>query len=490
MKSSAPNHSAADGIVDTPPQLALTLAQALLPQCPEPVLDPACGTGELLLAVLRHTRVSADWAGRNLFGIELRPDRARSARERIRLELGCEADSLLAQCLERNIRCADGLDPATNWPTGTHVIANPPWVSLSGRQAAELPAEREQLYRRSWAAFAGWPSLHGAFLERIARHLAECEGRARVLVPAPVCELDGYRATRGLVLAHSVLDGDPVELGEGAFPGITQPAVVVALRGRASLAALDSAPWIATPGAGRDEAVEFAVELEARLVRFPRLPARSFADPGVHTGNSARDLVFDDPGPGRAPVRVGRNLTAFSLAAANRYLRVDLEPGSGRVFRVPSLERMRAFPVLVRQTAARPIAALHEPGAHFRNSLLACRVVPDLDPAFVVAVLNGPVAGAWHRMAFRDARQRAFPQVKVKHLATQPFPIACRSERPEFHDDIVRRVHALRSLLPAEPAFESAVFESAVEEISLRVLSAFGLPPSIERRARDVSARR
>ena len=44
---------------------------------------------------------------------------------------------------------------------------------------------------------------------------------------------------------------------------------------------------------------------------------------------------------------------------------------------------------------------------------------------------------AWHRAAHRDARQRAFPQVKVGHLAAAPFPIAQRREDPSLHDALV-----------------------------------------------------
>jgi len=90
----------------------------------------------------------------------------------------------------------------------------------------------------------------------------------------------------------------------------------------------------------------------------------------------------------------------------------------------------------LRQTADRPLAALHERPALFRNSLLACAPPEELDPAFVVAVLNGPLASAWHQTRQRDARQRCFPQVKVGHLRTQPFPIQRRSQAPRLHDQV------------------------------------------------------
>ena len=123
------------------------------------------------------------------------------------------------------------------------------------------------------------------------------------------------------------------------------------------------------------------------------------------------------------------------------------------------------MPVLLRQTADRPIAALHTAPGYFRNSLLACRPPAELDPAFCVAVLNAPTACAWHRKSFRDARQRTFPQVKVGHLRTQPFPIVARAGAPRLHDEVVRRVRAIGPV----PAPEE------VEGIEGLVLEAFGL---------------
>ena len=132
---------------------------------------------------------------------------------------------------------------------------------------------------------------------------------------------------------------------------------------------------------------------------------------------------------------------------------MDLPRAPERRFRFAPLERYRSVPVLLRQTADRPLAALHTAPTYFRNSLLACIPPPELDPAYVVAVLNSPVAALWHRIRFRDARQRTFPQVKVGHLRTQPLPIARREQAPEHHDEIAALARALTDALrpPLEP---------------------------------------
>lgn len=400
------------------------------------VLDPACGSGNLLLAAREELGGAVP-----LFGLELAPAAADEARARL-------AGSV-------SIVQADALAARTDWPPDTAVVANPPWGSLSGRQAwsgERLPNAR-----------AGWPSVHGAFLERIARHVARWGRPARVLLPASVCALDGYAPLRAAVEELCALDGPPEELGESAFPGVLEPAVLLRLGPRRADAA-DGAPWL------RAEHTELA----RRLERCARLPPACFGDPGVHTGNCAAELVRAadaERGPGRwEPLRAGRDLAPYRLGPPSLAVRVDLEPGDGRTFRVAPLERHAAVAVLVRQTADRPIAALHTEPCRFRNSLLACRPPAELDPAFVVAVLNGPVAAAWHRLRFADARQRRFPQVKVAHLRSQPFPLRARAEDPWLHDRLAALVRANRPEL-----------RGAIERLAL---AAFRLTSAEEQRVR------
>jgi len=68
-----------------------------------------------------------------------------------------------------------------------------------------------------------------------------------------------------------------------------------------------------------------------------------------------------------------------------------------------------------------PIAALCS-GMPFRNSLLAGFARDDLEPDLIVGLLNSTLYRALHLAARRDARQAAFPQVKVSHLRALPRP--------------------------------------------------------------------
>ena len=460
-------------MVFTPPDLARRLVEPL--GAATPLLDPACGDGALLAAGFEAALGAGQGlraALERLEGIERRPGLARAARDRLR--------ALAPVAGEPRVRTADAL--AIPWPSATWVVANPPFGSLSGRASRGIaPSERRRFADRSGPG--GWPSLHGAFLLRIARHVARERTGARVIAPAAVLTGRGYGPLRE-ALAELVEPAEaPKDLGEGAFPGVVLPTAIVTWvhRGAAGGSIGGSSggeptctgrPAIAGPDR---PGPDLETALRAHLASRPRLPPKTFADPGLHSGNAARELVVrggsSPPSPAHAPLREGRSLAAFDLGPPGAWVRTDLEPTPERRFRLRSPSHYAAFAVLVRQTAPRPIAALHEPPARFRNSLLAARPVDGLDPAFVVAVLNSPVAAAWYRASFADARQRTFPQVKVGHLDRLPFPIAQRGDDPRLHDELAARVRAL------EPG--SAGFERAVGAIAERVAQAFDLPPAL-----------
>ena len=425
------------GAVPTPPDLARRLVEPLIAQAgpPRRFLDPSCGDGALLAAVREIAGADCE-----LHGIEVDPDSA----ERAEARLGGQA----------RISVADAL--AATWPSGAHVVANPPWVSFSGRQAQARTTTCVE-------APGGWPSLHGAFLARIAEHVRDQGTSAAVLVPASISALEGYAALRAKVDA-ACRKVELLELGERAFPGVTEPTILLRLEPKSS----STGPAEAWTRPSPEDQVWLS-----RLRDFPRLPDRTFADPGVHTGNSARELVHRPRG-GRPGVREGRSLTAFRLDAPAAGLETSLERTAERRFRIAAPEHYRSFPVLLRQTANRPIAALHAEPTYFRNSLLGMRSVPGLDPACAVALLNGPVAAAWHRASFLDARQNAFPQVKVGHLATQPFPLLRRDDDPRLHDRLARCAERLNATPIEDPHRD--------RELVQLTLDAFGLDgPAAER---------
>ena len=405
------------GMVDTPPRLARLLVERLPHPLP-PVLDPSCGSGALLLAAARRDGpvLDEEHGSLELWGIEA--DRSRLTQARAALH-GLGARLILADALE----LASDPRPETGWPAGTWIAANPPWTSRSGRQAVEDPSRPD--------ALAGWPASHADFLVAIAEHVARESTGALVLLPASVLELERYGPLRAEV-TRLVRVVEPIEeLEEDAFPGVTEPSILLELAPRREDSPdADPTPWGRVPHALIDQ-----------LARLPRAPAGTFADAGVHSGNSARELVLPAQATG-AGLRQGRDLADFALSAPSACLNTELVPTRARRFRVPPLERHQAFPILLRQTADRPRAALHVEPTWFRNSLLACRGIEGLDDAVLVAFLNSELAAEVHRARFRDARQRTFPQVKISHLNELPLPLLRRDDAPRLHDELARRVRS------------------------------------------------
>lgn len=395
--------AAGPGQVFTPRPLALRLANATLQPFREAprLIDPACGGGALLLGAVEWAGQHRPhwlqaWAGGGLAGIDSDPACVATCRSSIALALGPRA--------AENICLGDSLCAPAR-PQWDVVLANPPWVSFSGRHAAPLAPPLRQSLAGRFAAFRGWPSLHAAFCEHVAG-LVSPGGRIGLLLPLQMADLAAYGAARDALEERHRLES-LADLGESAFAGVTEPCgLFVFGPGPAS-----GLPW---PACRDDQVLHWAR-------RFRPLPTASFGDIGIHSGNAARHMFATAPGPGYVPVRQGRDVRAFALDDPALWLHGGPLPPGGYC-RVPPQAAFQRARILLRQTADRPIAARHEPVAAFRNSVLACFGAPGHDDDFLLGVLNSNLVARIHRAMHRDARQRSFPQLKVSHLRALPIP--------------------------------------------------------------------
>jgi SAM-dependent methyltransferase len=334
------------------------------------ILDPACGEGVFLREACRLVDPQC------VVGMDIDAEAVARARQALP-----GADLRVGDALRHDWR--ERFDA---------VIGNPPWVSWSGRQAQPLAERDRRYYAARFETFSGWPSLHGLFLE-LAVRLAR--GRIGLLLPGQVCELDGYGPVRAFVRRHCRVDS-VLDCGEESFSGVTQPCCALYLE----------------PGSSEGGAAPFWErgdedhELLVHLAAFPKPPP------------CARKLLR----PGGLPIREGRDVHAFRLDPPRKTLVVDPPRAAGEYFRIGGHARFLAVPIVLRQTAERPVAALHSRPAYFRNSVLACHGIPGVDPALVVAWLNSSVVGWYHRARVRESSQRVFPQLKLRHLRDLPAP--------------------------------------------------------------------
>jgi hypothetical protein len=308
------------------------------------------------------------------------------------------------------------------------VIGNPPWISFSGRQRQPVVPELIRYWSQHYRGFAGWRSTQGLFLER-AVTLVRPGGYVGLVLPARICDLDGYAPLRRAVGELARLPRPVTVIGEDCFAGVTEPAgiflLVVRAKGQTRRGRRQDT-WTLAPrrrGTSAEVAPALPGSVRRKLDRFAPLPPQAFGDAGVHTGNSARLLIRDAPDGGRcAPIRQGRDIARYHLGPARKWLRLDVRAGDGRYWRIGAIDVCRRARLVLRQTANRPIAARHADPSYFRNSVLAFFGVEGLDDDYVLAVLNSRLAACAHRWRFGDAWQRSFPQVKVGHLRRLPVP--------------------------------------------------------------------
>ncbi len=346
------------------------------------------------------------------------------------------------------------------------IVGNPPWVAFAGRSAQPLAAEWRAYFRGRYTAFAGFPTLQGVFVQRAAE-LAP-QGRIALLLPSALADLDGYRAARAALERTHDVATPLTELGQDVFEGVVQPTFVLIADGRGERNAVGSAngaPWALRERARSAIELTFAPPPAAleQLERREPLPEKTFRELGFQSNRQVTTRLFsrsaEPTAPFTLPLLEGRTVKEFRTEPPRLFLWDDPEELAAAGVRLRSSAEYGAVDFVVRQTAAVTIAA-RSPGLAFRNSLLAGYAVDTFDPDLLVGLLNSSLFRALHLSRQRDARQAAFPQVKVGHLRRLP--------RPPEHTELraaVRSLSARATELRACPAELRVALDTATAQL-------------------------
>jgi len=163
------------------------------------------------------------------------------------------------------------------------------------------------------------------------------------------------------------------------------------------------------------------------LQDLPALPAETFREVGFQSNRRVTTELFyrgeSPPHEFSVPLLEGRNVSEFEEREAKLFLYPDEQVLRQTNCRLKSKDVYAAVDIVVRQTAAYPIAARHG-GARFRNSLLGAFATEEISTDLLIGLLNSALYRALHVSRQRDARQAVFPQVKVGHLRKLPQPPA------------------------------------------------------------------
>ncbi len=406
------------------------------------VCDPACGAGAFLIEVARMLEARGverrTIVAEILSGTDIDPTAVAVAELVLFVWSGvlgrfAIGDALGGRGFEDSAERGDAgaVDFSTEFPELRGrgfdlVIGNPPWIAYAGRAAKPLSPARRQKLRERYAGFRGYPTLHGAFVERACR-LAP-NGVVALVVPSPIADLDGYRPLRAAVGRTHLVCEPMLEFGQDAFHEVTQPCFALIAR---PLAPGETAPdrRFRLLERVRRGGVATAVEEPAVLSRLAAgepFPKDLFGEMGFQTTRAVSERLLRRAAEPDAhytyPLLEGRVVSEFVVGKPALFLRPDPELLSRERCRLRPREDYGRARFVVRQTAKMPIAALHQSGLPFRNSLLAGFHDETLPPDLLVGLLNSSLYRGLHVALQRDARQAAFPQVKIAHLRALPRP--------------------------------------------------------------------
>ncbi len=194
----------------TPPALARVVAEAALDGwagagTPR-VLDPACGTGNLLVAAaerLLAARHAPLVVARGLRGVEIDPAAVHIARTRLTAVLG--GGAAVTRALRTNLRCADAVRVPEAWLRCDVVVANPPFLGQLKRGTVIDRAAAARWRARLGDAVKGYADPAAAFLLLSVRALRE-GGRACVVLPRSMLAAASAEPVREAVSALARLE--------------------------------------------------------------------------------------------------------------------------------------------------------------------------------------------------------------------------------------------------------------------------------------------
>ena len=215
------------GDYPTPPDIARVLAtetlRGLTPAASHGhlhILDPACGAGNLLLAVAACDPASLS---AELIGVELDPGRAQRARHALADVGSREATIICADALLRPHPLRDGAFDA--------VVANPPFLSPTSRRGAIPVDTRAQLRARLGPSVAALTNIATLFLLDSLR-LVRPGGRVGMILPTSFLTSRDATGARAQVLKEGTLEWLWAD-GEGVFDAaVTVCGVVITRDGK------------------------------------------------------------------------------------------------------------------------------------------------------------------------------------------------------------------------------------------------------------------
>ncbi|MBI3627690.1 MAG: N-6 DNA methylase [Candidatus Sungbacteria bacterium] len=453
------------------------------------VLDPACGSGSFLIKALEVLYEKYREFGQpegettklvilthNLYGVDLDEQAVEIARLNLLINALDERRKL--PYLTDHIKCGNSLISGTdtelkkyfgsnfdekrrfNWEEEFPevfkqggfdiVIGNPPYISLSGRQSADIDEDERRYLHEKYESIQGWPTLHSAFVERSIKLLSK--RMLSFIVPDQVGHLEGYGHLRKFILDNAGLTKVKY-WGEDVFADATTPSITFVAdkeyKGATSIYKIN------------DEKVEVLLSGQktwtagSSLIDKLREKTESLgdlvADLGVHTGNVSQEIIkpIDAKSKDCVPVLEGKNISRYFCEKPEKCLLINYKVKEGEYFTIRPKDRYKKATFVVRQTASLPIVGPKRFTDYFRNSLLALYPPQDKrEIEYLVGILNSKLMRFIYQNTVQESGQKAFPQVKIKSLRELPIRSIdfSKSKEKTTHDEVVKLAREMLEL--------------------------------------------
>ncbi|WP_232675953.1 N-6 DNA methylase [Nocardioides sp. R-C-SC26] len=272
---------AAEGVYYTPPALADWMVDRVAEAWPidrriPRVLDPACGTGNLLLALARRLvdlGHPARQVVQSMHGTDVDDVAVRIARARLRALAGPDGADVIDVGLEAGLRRADGLATVPGGPFDV-VLGNPPFLGQM-RRATRRPVPRSAPGTRVDASDSGsslgpYADVSARFLEQALRDHVAGDGVVALVQPWSVLAARDTASVRRLATDRGGITAFWASR-TSVFPGVSVLACVVVVRCGATDAGREAVPTWHGPGFQRGPDIA-PPELEWGPLAAPSVP--------------------------------------------------------------------------------------------------------------------------------------------------------------------------------------------------------------------------
>ncbi len=424
----------------TPEKIAKRLTGLVFPTgtCTEPltILDPACGTGSILLSLPEGCELE------QVYGYDIDPMAIAIVRVNMALRYGICDKGILTEHFTVRDFLKEGCSKEADL-----IVGNPPWGS-------ELTPEEEAEYRKKFRTAAQKQIESGnLFVEQSLLQLKD-GGRLCFVLPEALLHVKTHCAVRALILKQSFVK-QAEYLGE-VFKKVQCPSVILLLEKQESAAQKNTdntgnrGTEVRTGNIGITDNAENTDNIgnienkeKTGLVRLSperflldvsdeefallqkldtadnmvRLRGQASFALGIVTGNNEKYLQKTKTA-GSEPILKGKDIERFCVKEASAYIAFAPE----HYQQVAPVELYRApEKLLYRFVGVRPVFAYDDKKTLTLNSCnLVIPAVEGMDMRYIMAVFNSSVIEFWHR--------RVNHSMKLLRAHIEEFPIPMADE--------------------------------------------------------------